>query len=652
MYIINNVTDGVTYRLHDQRDQNLRLIEPQLTLALNRTGCLMFQIPSSHKYYGTIKRMKSSIQVLEDGVLIFDGRVVMEETDLYNTREITCEGSMSYLHDSLQRPFSITGNIRDFLAEMLKRHNEQVEERKILRLGRVNVVDENNELRRESAKLETSWNTLKEQLLDVHGGNLWVEYKEDGKYLNYTYDYGGINEQQIRFGVNLLDLTKRFHAMDVATCLIPYGAEVEYRDELGGKQTRLVDITSVNGGQDYITADPAVMEEFGKIWGTHQWADITDPERLLKKAKEYIQEVSRIPDSIKVSAIDLNYAGVDIRRFRVGHYVRVVSKPHGISKDLMLSELELYLDDPAKGTISLGTLIPTYTASVTQKHVAINQLIKETENKAFIEMNRKIENATSLITGGFGGYVVLDVEHPETGEKMHPWRILVMNTPDKNTAQNVIQINQNGLGFSTTGIHGPYRNAWTIDGNLVADFITTGTMLADRVRGGTLEVGGSGIGRDGQIVVKDVNNQVIGYWDKTGLHVYRGVLRGPEIIGGSIEIGDGLFYAGDDGVSLGDYYISSNGTNELVSSNGYVKIDCKDRPAGSPGLEYAALHLGGGGYGGVEILGTGQINCGGIRSETIECYDIKFPQSSWADGWSLLRMLEDLYDRVNNLENT
>ena len=42
----------------------------------------------------------------------------------------------------------------------------------------------------------------------------------------------------------------------------------------------------------------------------------------------------------------------------------------------------------------------------------------------------------------------------------------------------MLRINTNGIGFSTNGVNGPYRNAWTIDGSLVADFITTGTLNA------------------------------------------------------------------------------------------------------------------------------------------------------------------------------
>lgn len=59
------------------------------------------------------------------------------------------------------------------------------------------------------------------------------------------------------------------------------------------------------------------------------------------------------------------------------------------------------------------------------------------------------------------------------------------------TATQVMRINASGLGFSKTGVNGPYTNAFVFDsvkgGHLIADFITAGTMLADRIQGGTLE---------------------------------------------------------------------------------------------------------------------------------------------------------------------
>lgn len=660
MYKINNVINGRTYCLHDQRDRNLRVIEPRLTLTLNKTGALTFRIPSSHMYYNTLKKMKSSIQVIEDGVLIYEGRILSDESDFHNTKDVVCEGSLSYLIDSAQRPFSLTGNIHDFLAQMVENHNGQVEERKQFVLGRVNVADENNELKRESTKIDNTWNTLKAQLIDVHGGYIWVEYRDGKKYLNYTYDYGGKNEQQIRFGVNLLDLTKYQDATNVVTCMIPYGGDVEYQDELGETQKDTVDITSVNDGKDYITAEQAVLDEYGKIWGTFQWPDITDPARLLEKAREYLKEVSGIPDTLKVSAVDLNYTGVDIRRFRVGYYTTAISKPHGVGKDLLLAQLDMYLDDPAKGSISLGTTVSSFTGSTVNKQVSISKAVQESESKAYDEMARKIANATNLITGGLGGYVVLDSQDPVTGKKTHPWRILVMNTPDKETATNIIQINQNGIGFSTSGINGPYRNAWTIDGNLVADFITTGQMLADRVRGGILEVGGYGLAKDGRIVVKNANGNEIGSWDNTGLHVLLGVIQGStiigsDIIGGTIDIGNGTFYVDDDGAVainsgqiaigntwitpnytwIGDFGISSNGAGLLYSRDSEHSIQIASNSWSDAPVSITLRHNG----------TFTRIGWGGINTGRIDCKEI-YLSDPWWGGWSLTDEIKLLHNKV------
>ena len=213
-----------------------------------------------------------------------------------------------------------------------------------------------------------------------------------------------------------------------------------------------------------------------------------------------------------------------------------------------------------------------------------------------------------------------------------------MDTSDKETAKSVIQINKNGIGFSTTGINGPYKNAWTIDGNLVADFITTGTMLADRVKGGTLEIGGSGFARDGKIVVYNASGGQIGYWDKTGLHVYEGVIEGSRIRGGTIAVGPLSADAG--GVYFGDYYVSADGSNELSSENRWIKINTNDRPAGSPGGDYASIFSGGDKYNGVEITGTGEVTCGDVYA--IGCQLAQGSSRLWGLGETIDWMWEEI----------
>lgn len=62
-----------------------------------------------------------------------------------------------------------------------------------------------------------------------------------------------------------------------------------------------------------------------------------------------------------------------------------------------------------------------------------------------------------------------------------------------------------------------------------ADYIVAGTMLADRIRGGVLLVGGSGLAKDGVFEVYTADDQLIGRIDKTGLYAIRGTIGGWDI---------------------------------------------------------------------------------------------------------------------------
>lgn len=92
-----------------------------------------------------------------------------------------------------------------------------------------------------------------------------------------------------------------------------------------------------------------------------------------------------------------------------------------------------------------------------------------------------VDHQTELITGGLGGYVMFN--YNADGQ---PEELLIMDSDDMTTAVNVIRMNQNGIGFSTTGYNGPFTSAWTIDGVFNADFIGAGSITANIIKGGLL----------------------------------------------------------------------------------------------------------------------------------------------------------------------
>lgn len=83
--------------------------------------------------------------------------------------------------------------------------------------------------------------------------------------------------------------------------------------------------------------------------------------------------------------------------------------------------------------------------------------------------------ATEFMNNALGGYVV-----KRDGE------LLIMDTPDIATATKVWRWNSSGLGYSSTGYHGTYGTAITMDGHIVANYVDTGQLSANIIKTGTI----------------------------------------------------------------------------------------------------------------------------------------------------------------------
>ena len=97
-------------------------------------------------------------------------------------------------------------------------------------------------------------------------------------------------------------------------------------------------------------------------------------------------------------------------------------------------------------------------------------------------LNYAISNATNLITGNSGGYVVLH----SAAKDGKPYELLVMDKPNLDDAVKVWRWNVSGLGYSKNGYNGPYETAITSDGQIVADFITSGSLVANIIKAGII----------------------------------------------------------------------------------------------------------------------------------------------------------------------
>lgn len=516
-YKITVITDGKSYPLYQPGADDLQLIDPVITLELNSSGSLSFEVPPEHPFRDKIQALSSEFFVYQNGDEIFRGRNTGSEEDYYKTGSITCEGDLAYLLDSIQRPYDHAGNIEEFFQYVLNAHNGQVEERKQFHCGTVNVTDNTSDAQRINDTCSTTLECLKGQLVESHGGYLRTRLGDNGKrYLDYMTDFGGYNSQPIRFRENLLDIGRKKDATTIRTALIPYGAQQEMTNEDGTSSTKRVDITSVNGGKDYIY-DQEAVSRYGWIYASVTWDDIMEPSVLLETAKAYLEDTVKLPETLELTAVDLSLIQTDVAALKLGYWTRVVSEPHGLKGEYLLTKKVLHLTEPERDTIVLGGTVTSITGSTSKDMAAISLKVQEISRKTTTELVERINNATRLITGGLGGYVMIGM-----ADDGHPDEIVIMDTPSVDTARNVIRLNKNGFGFSSTGYNGIFENAWTIDGHLNAGFITAGTMLADRIRGGILELGGKGLGKDGVIIIKNTDGEELARFDKNGITINKG----------------------------------------------------------------------------------------------------------------------------------
>jgi len=155
--------------------------------------------------------------------------------------------------------------------------------------------------------------------------------------------------------------------------------------------------------------------------------------------------------------------------FELGDFIHVYSRPHGMDRAFPVQTLELHLQDPSKDNLQLGTSVKlSYTDQNKGNYQAVEQEL-DNVRQTTSWMQSAIDNATAMMTGSKGGYKIS--EYDEDGRWL---RDLYMNAPNKEDASLVMQINMNGIGFSREGFEGPYKNAWTIDGVFLGEFIKAG----------------------------------------------------------------------------------------------------------------------------------------------------------------------------------
>lgn len=329
-------------------------------------------------------------------------------------------------------------------------------------------------------------------ILDVYGTG---EYEFDKFDVKLYQNRGVDSDVEIRYSKNLVDLSQTIDESDSYNAIVPFWSD----------------------GEGDIVLLPERMLVFS---GTEpQIAYLTDHNLIIIRTEtdEPIEVAYTLADAAPMDLSDLFEEKPTVEQLRAAAIARFENSDAWLPNEnltvdfVQLWQTEEFKDYAALQRVSLCDTVSVYypqvgISKVKQKVVKVEynvlldrydsielgslqtslgqaiqtQIMENVPTKSMMES--AIQYATDLIRGGLGGYVVMT-----PGDNGYPQEILIMDTPDVNTAVNVWRFNQGGLGHSSNGYGGPFSDiALTQDGKINASMITTGTLNANVIRAGII----------------------------------------------------------------------------------------------------------------------------------------------------------------------
>ncbi len=234
----------------------------------------------------------------------------------------------------------------------------------------------------------------------------------------------------------------------------------------------------INDGKPYVENFNYANKIISYYWKDERY---TDAESLLEDAQAKVDAMAIPSQSYDCDVLDLANTNPELygfEDFSLFSIVTLVDDAKEVRTDYQVVEKWSYPYYPVNNKVMLSSSTPNIQSAIA---TVVNSITSNTS--AFQQMLQSaIANATALITGNSGGYLVLK----DTNGDGTPDELLIMDTPDIETATKVWRWNQAGLGYSSTGYNGQYEVGITMDGAIVADFITAGELNGDIIKAGTI----------------------------------------------------------------------------------------------------------------------------------------------------------------------
>lgn len=354
-------------------------------------------------------------------------------------------------------------------------------------------------------------------ILSRWGGHL----VRDNFNIEIRNNIGQDNGVTVQYRKNLKEITCEENWDNVVTKILPVGRDGVLLNALdpeadiyvtGSVQYDIPYTKTVSFSQDDINQEDYESEE------SYTNALVND---LMIQAIEYLE---------KNSYPQVNYTlKANLERVTdIGDTVEVIDDRLGIQ---ILTNVIKYEYDCILGKytqVEFGNFKQTLSGLVGNITSSVEKTVDDQFQNVSAALDEQLQQAQDTIMGVMGdSYVIYDGD-----------QILVVDRLPKETAVNVIRINNGGIGFSQGGINGAFTSAWTIDGTLNMQAINVINLVADMIKGGTLKLG-SHSNASGIIELYDDANNLVGVMNKDGLKMYG-------LDGSYVVMNDSVGFAGYD----------------------------------------------------------------------------------------------------------
>lgn len=294
-----------------------------------------------------------------------------------------------------------------------------------------------------------------------------IELKRDNWNLGFKARIGSDNGEKLIYGKNITGINITINTNEMYTRIMPMGfdglllpeqyIDADNIDDYPYPKIGLFEFSDIkydpdpeieDAYHDIDDAYDALRAAVQELYDNH----INEPQINIKinwlelsKTVEYHQ----YSNLERVSLGDTIHANI----FGLDYTTRVISTKYNPLTD-RIEQFEIGTVKP-----SLASTMNNYEVEI--EKISPQSILEEAQSKA-----------TSLIAQAMGGYIY------KTNSELY-----IMDNEDSTQAVHVWRWNINGLGYSNTGINGTYELAMTMDGSIVADMITTGTLQTNVIEG-------------------------------------------------------------------------------------------------------------------------------------------------------------------------